>query len=102
MPIVHIVLVKVKDAVIHNGFEEFKDKCNQLKHVPVAAQKLKEHKWGPPAYTGRTQGYNWGLYSLFATREDYEVYRDDEEHKNFSKTVILPNADEVLAYDFEI
>ncbi|PWN46976.1 hypothetical protein IE53DRAFT_390885 [Violaceomyces palustris] len=102
MPIVHIVLVKVKDSVLTNGFEEFKQKCSTLSSVPIAIQKAKLIRWGPPEYPGRNQGFNWGLYTLFDSKADYEAYRDDEEHRNFSKTVILPNTDDVLAYDFEI
>ncbi|ETS65164.1 hypothetical protein PaG_00226 [Moesziomyces aphidis] len=102
MPVVHIVLVKVKSAVLSNGFDELKQKCETLKDLPIAASKATEIKWGPPAYPGRNEGYNWGLYSVFATREDYEAYRDDDEHRNFSKTVLLPNVDGILAYDFDI
>ncbi|CDR99501.1 uncharacterized protein SPSC_01159 [Sporisorium scitamineum] len=102
MPVVHIVLVQVKQSVLSNGFDELKQKCEGLKDLPITKAKATEIKWGPPEYPGRNQGYNWGLYSVFASREDYEAYRDDEEHRNFSKTVILPNTDSLLAYDFEI
>lgn len=132
MPVVHIVLVKVKEAVLSNGFDELKAKCETLKDLPIAKSKATEIKWGPPAYPGRNEGYNWGeymqviraccmrpvpcpviaaahprrfppkrtgrvadlltfprrssseragLYSVFASREDYEAYRDDEEHR---------------------
>jgi hypothetical protein len=137
MPVVHIVLVKVKSAVLSNGFDELKQKCETLKDLPIAASKATEIKWGPPAYPGRNEGYNWGecgfawtwrrvanerstdgcpvasmflflipllhwflfpycscfsarrnlqcagLYSVFATREDYEAYRDDDEHRKY-------------------
>jgi len=62
MPVVHIVLVKVKQAVLSNGFDELKAKCETLKDLPIAASKAKEIKWGPPAYPGRNEGYNWGEY----------------------------------------
>ena len=145
MPVVHIVLVKVKQAVLSNGFDELKQMCETLKDLPITKSKATEVKWGPPAYPGRNEGYNWGesrkrpscmhaavqlrkimvdmriraidtsvrllilaasidwcltarfllavnrirrctagttgLYSVFASREDYEAYRDDEEHR---------------------
>ncbi|KIS66491.1 uncharacterized protein UMAG_10753 [Mycosarcoma maydis] len=102
MPVVHIVLVKVKQSVLSNGFDELKQKCETLKDLPIAKSKATEIKWGPPEYPGRNEGYNWGLYSVFASREDYEAYRDDEEHRNFSRTVLLPNTDGLLAYDFVV
>ncbi|TKY88136.1 hypothetical protein EX895_002846 [Sporisorium graminicola] len=102
MTVIHIVLVQVKQSVLSNGFDELKQKCETLKDLPITKSKATEIKWGPPEYPGRNQGYNWGLYSVFASREDYEAYRDDEEHRNFSKTVLLPNTDALLAYDFEI
>lgn len=60
MPVIHIVLVKVKATVLANGFDELKQKCQTLKDLPIAQQKVKELSWGPPAYPGRNEGYNWG------------------------------------------
>lgn len=60
MPLVHIILVKVKDAVLNNGFEEFKSKCESLSQLPIVNSTKAEIKWGPPEYPGRNQGYNWG------------------------------------------
>ncbi len=64
MPVIHIVLVKVKSAVLSNGFDELKQKCETLKDLPIAASKATEIKWGPPAYPGRNEGYNWGECGL--------------------------------------
>lgn len=60
MPVVHIVLVKVKQSVLSNGFDELKQKCETLKDLPIAKSKATEIKWGPPEYPGRNEGYNWG------------------------------------------
>lgn len=70
MPVIHIVLVQVKQAVLSNGFDELKQKCETLKDLPIAKAKATEIKWGPPAYPGRNQGYNWGKYF------DYHKYPD--------------------------
>ena len=41
-----------------------------------------------------------GLYSVFDSRASYEAeYRDDADHREFVKTVIAPNVDEIMAYD---
>uniref|UniRef100_V5GQR3 Stress responsive A/B barrel domain protein n=1 Tax=Kalmanozyma brasiliensis (strain GHG001) TaxID=1365824 RepID=V5GQR3_KALBG len=61
MPVIHIVLVKVKQSVLSNGFDELKSKCEELKDLPIAKSKATEIKWGPPAYPGRNEGYNWGV-----------------------------------------
>ncbi len=60
MPVVHIVLVKVKQSVLSNGFDELRQKCETLKDLPIAKSKATEIKWGKPAYPGRNEGYNWG------------------------------------------
>ena len=60
MPVIHIVLVKLKQAVLSNGFEELKQKCETLEDLPIAKSKALRIKWGPPAYPGRNEGYNWG------------------------------------------
>lgn len=60
MPVIHIVLVKAKQAVLSNGFEELKQKCEILEDLPIAKSKALRIKWGPPAYPGRNEGYNWG------------------------------------------
>lgn len=64
MPVIHIVLVQVKQAVLSNGFDELKQKCETLKDLPIAKAKATEIRWGPPVYPGRNQGYNWGEYGL--------------------------------------
>lgn len=67
MPVIHIVLVKVKAAVLANGFDELKQKCHTLKDLPITQQKVKELSWGPPAYPGRNEGYNWGKFVMSLT-----------------------------------
>lgn len=58
--------------------------------------------WTPSAYNTRTQGYDWGLYSVFPDKSTYEQYRDHPTHRDFVQKVIQPNTDDLLAYDFEV
>ena len=85
MPVIHIVLIKVKQAVLTNGFDELKQKCETLKDLPIAKAKATELKWGPPAYPGRNEGYNWGKY---IGRSIFGICDAGKEHA-FSLTVTL-------------
>ncbi|WFD20928.1 hypothetical protein MCAP1_003183 [Malassezia caprae] len=98
---VHIVLFKVKPQVLNNGFEEFKARLETLRDLQITKDVVKQLKFGPPIWDTRTHGFNYGLYTVFETREDLERYKEDNDHKDFSKMIILPNVDDVLAYDME-
>ncbi len=95
MTLVHIVLVKVKDSIKNDekAWAAFLEQLKELEKLPVTKQVVKELKWGPPVYDARSQGYNYGLYSVFESKESYEIYKNDEAHQNFSRSTILPNAD---------
>ncbi|KAL9940592.1 hypothetical protein V8E36_000080 [Tilletia maclaganii] len=101
MVFVHIVLVKVKPAVLASGFDDFVAKVETLKDLAVVKDKCIAVGHGPPVIADRAQGFNYGLYTHFNSKADYETYRDDEAHREFSRTVLLPNTDAVLAYDFD-
>ena len=81
MVFVHIVLVKVKPAVLNNGYEEFKARLETLRDLQVTKEEVLQLKWGPPLWDARSQGYNYGLYTVFRTREGLERYKEDESHK---------------------
>ncbi|WFD24606.1 hypothetical protein MEQU1_003309 [Malassezia equina] len=110
MVFVHIVLFKVKPQVLSNGFEEFKARLETLRDLQITKEVVKQLKFGPPIWDTRTHGFNYGLYTVFDSREDLERYKEDNDHKeyvqstdkSFSKMIILPNVDDVLAYDMEV
>ncbi|KAK0521662.1 hypothetical protein OC834_005474 [Tilletia horrida] len=103
MPFLHIVLVKVKPEVLsaEGGLDGFAKQVDTLKSIDVVKQLCTSVEHGPPVYTERAQGFNYGLYTTFKNRADYEVYRDDAGHRDFVKTVMGPNAESVLAYDWD-
>ena len=41
------------------------------------------------------------FHAEFADKASFEAYRDDEGHRSFVQTVIIPNTDEVMAFDWE-
>lgn len=98
---VHIVLFKVKPQVLTNGFEEFKARLETLRDLQITKEVVKQLKFGPPIWDTRAHGFNYGLYTVFETREDLERYKEDNDHKeyvqriytSFSKMIILPNVD---------
>ncbi|PKI85546.1 hypothetical protein MVES_000072 [Malassezia vespertilionis] len=93
MPCVHIVLVKVKDQVLRNGYEEFKARLETLRDLQVTKDEVTQLHWGPPIWDTRSQGFNYGLYTVFRNREGLERYKEDNDHKDFSKMNLLPNVE---------
>ena len=89
---VHIVLVKVKQQVLANGFEEFKARLETLRDIKATKEEAIQVTWGPPLWEGRTHGYNYGLYSVFRTREGLERYKEDPEHKEYVPMDSAPDA----------
>lgn len=101
MVFVHIVLFKVKPQVLNNGFEEFKARLETLRDLQITKDVVKQLKFSPPIWDTWAHGFNYGLYTIFETREDLERYKEDNDHKeyvcyansSFSKMIILPNVD---------
>lgn len=97
MPIVHIVLFKMKQQVIENGFEEFKARVESVRDIQVAKDEATELHLGPPLSDARSHGFTYGLYSVFPTREALDKYRVDPEHVEYVRSVIVPNTDGACA-----
>lgn len=81
MPCIHIVLFKVKQQVLNNGYEEFKARAESIRDLAVVKEVAKELKVGPPIWDARSHGFNYGLYSVFETRDDLIKYKEDNDHK---------------------
>lgn len=83
MTCVHIVLFKVKAQVLKNGYEEFKARAETIRDLPIVKEHAKELQLGPPIWDTRSHGFNYGLYSVFETRESLERYKEDNDHKEY-------------------
>lgn len=83
MPCVHIVLFKVKQQVLNNGFEEFKARLETIRELPIVKEVATELRVGPPIWDARTHGFNYGLYSVFETRDDLIKYKEDNDHMEY-------------------
>ncbi|CAO1624651.1 unnamed protein product [Sympodiomycopsis kandeliae] len=103
MTLIHIVLLKIKEDIWTkgNGKEELLQKLEALRDIPIVKNNNIEIQWGPPVYTDRSKEWNYGLYSKFASKEQYAEYSKDADHQELVKTLIRPNTDDVLSYDFE-
>lgn len=74
--IAHIVIWKLKPFDSPEHEQRVKAGIAELKNVAGP-----EHMTvGPPAIEGRNQGYNWGLYSVFPSREALDKYSVSEHH----------------------
>lgn len=62
MPLVHIVLCKVKPEVISasSSWSEFESHCQTLGTTPSLKPLLLECVWAKPTYEERAKGWNWG------------------------------------------
>ncbi|WVR04791.1 hypothetical protein IAU60_001803 [Kwoniella sp. DSM 27419] len=92
--VVHIVLWKLKGS----SLDAAKEAISALYKVPGAETM----KLGPPLIDARAKGYNWGLYSTFASPEALQKYAVSEAHVQVVENNVKPNVEEVLAYDFEL
>ncbi|WWD21678.1 hypothetical protein CI109_106164 [Kwoniella shandongensis] len=96
--IVHIVLWKLRKQAGEDGFAQAKAAIANLKTVPGP----ETFHLGPPLLDGRAKGFNWGLYSVFASPEALQTYAVSEAHVNVVEKHVKPNVEELLAYDFEL
>ncbi|PWN93237.1 hypothetical protein FA10DRAFT_298646 [Acaromyces ingoldii] len=103
MPLVHVVLCKVKPEVISasSSWSEFESHCQVLGTTPSLKPLLLECVWAKPTYEERAKGWNWGLYTKFESKAIYEQYRDHPDHKEFVASKLRPNIDDIMAFDFE-
>ncbi|CAO1623017.1 unnamed protein product [Parajaminaea phylloscopi] len=103
MPFVHVVLLKVKADIWEagNGKDELVQKLEGLRELPIVKELKPELAWGPPVYADRAKGFNYGLYTKFTSQAEFERYRDDAGHRDLVKTLVVPNTDEVMAFDLE-
>lgn len=81
MPCVHTVLVKVKEQVLTNEFEEFRARIETIRDLEVVKSGADDVALGPPMWPERSEGYNYGLYFRFKDRESLERYKEDPAHK---------------------
>lgn len=52
---------QIKPDLSSSAIDTFKEKTHALAHEKELVPFLQEMRWGPPAYDGRTKGYNWGM-----------------------------------------
>jgi len=83
MPLVHIVLFKVKSQVLSNGWEEFQARAETIRDLAVVKDVCQDMRLGPPVWDTRSHGFNYGLYSVFATMDDLVRYKEDNDHKEY-------------------
>lgn len=62
MPLVHIVLCKVKPEILDSSshFSDFQEGCRTLETMPSLKPLLLECAWSRPSYEDRAKGWNWG------------------------------------------
>lgn len=83
----HIVLFKLKEQPDAAALESAKASIKKLEQVPGAISMFV----GEPQIDARTKGFDYGLYSVFASRADLDKYDVSEAHKNTVVNHVRPN-----------
>jgi len=99
--IIHIVLWKLKKppVVSEEAVIKAKQAITALKTVP--GPELMH--LGPPLLSERAKGYDWGMYSVFSSKEALKTYNDSDAHIDVRAANVIPHIEaDVLAYDFEL
>ncbi|BEI80045.1 hypothetical protein CcaverHIS002_0105740 [Cutaneotrichosporon cavernicola] len=96
--IIHIVLWKLMPCATDAEADAAKESIKQLLKVPGP---ISMHV-GPPEIEARTQGWNWGLYSVFENRAELDKYAVSDAHMDCVRDHVRPHMAEVMAYDWEI
>ena len=92
----HIVLIKVKEE-FENKIDEI---CSALNALQEKIPEIVEISAGRN-FSGRQQGFQLGLRSLFQSPDDLAVYSDHPAHVEVVKNLIAPVKEDVIALDFE-
>ncbi len=91
----HLVWFKLKDGI--SGEEKAELKANFEEMVPQIPQIL-DMACGED-FSGRSRGFDWGLWVKFASREDGQIYDKHPAHQAFiAKSKHLWS--DVVALDF--
>ncbi|RSH87382.1 hypothetical protein EHS25_003291 [Saitozyma podzolica] len=102
--VIHIVLWKLKRPSILTStsteevLAQAKQAISALKNVPGPETM----HLGPPLIDARAKGFDWGLYSVFSSREALDKYAVSEAHVKVVTENVRPNVDDVMAYDWEL
>ncbi|KAJ9107592.1 hypothetical protein QFC21_001051 [Naganishia friedmannii] len=72
--IVHIVLWKLKDT------PEARSQVEKIKDLPSAGRIVCEMGDNKIVGEQRSQGYNWGMYSVWNSYEELHAYAISKEH----------------------
>ncbi len=94
----HLVLFRWKEGVSEATIEEV---MHRLRQLPQQIEGILELNCGRD-FSGRSQGYTHALRVRFRDRQALENYGPHPAHQEVVQKLILPNAADILAFDFQI
>ncbi|KAJ9123161.1 hypothetical protein QFC22_001354 [Naganishia vaughanmartiniae] len=94
--IVHIVLWKLKDT------PEARSQVEKIKDLPSSGRIVCEMGDNKIVGEARSQGYNWGMYSVWNSFDELHAYAISKEHVDCANNFVKPNTTGSLAYDWEL
>ena len=92
----HIVLVKVKSE--HDS--EIDNICKSLVELKELIPEIIQINAGRNI-ASRSQGFQFGLSSIFASENDLQTYLDHPSHRTIVENLISPIKEDIVVLDFE-
>ena len=92
----HIVLFKWSG----NAEDSVKDLiARELRKLPDQIEEIMELSCGRD-FSGRSKGYDFALIARFQDRHALEGYLSHPAHQSLVETLVRPNTEETLAFDY--
>lgn len=92
----HIVLIKIKEGQ-EGEIEKICKSLNSLKDIIPEIIQINAGR----NLASRSQGFQMGLSSVFASEEDLHIYDQHPAHQKILKNMIAPVKEDVIAFDFQ-
>ncbi|KAF8941976.1 hypothetical protein BGZ47_007013 [Haplosporangium gracile] len=99
MPVVHIILLKVKPSLSET---QAHDILKAVTHLKEELPGVVESVHVGVNFAARAKGFTHGFTMVFKDKAALETYDKSPEHIRVVTEVIRPSVEDVLAFDYEI
>ncbi|GAA5913422.1 Dabb family protein [Sporobolomyces salmoneus] len=94
----HIVLFKLKKEMTKEQREEFIKVCQEgLSKIPYGTSEVS----GPPVFTERAGGYDYGLYRALKDVDEFQKYRACDEHMALINGPVKEGVAEMVSFQIQ-
>lgn len=96
----HIVLLKLKSGTTKDHLKEMFDNLKFLKNIIPGIKSFSSGENVSPE--DRKLGFTYGFIMTFEDEKSRDEYLVHPEHKKIGEKYILPIAEEILVFDYEV